>query len=84
MKTAKGEQRLSVPDKKAVMNTKNNRVLGVVSMGYRLVSNSQALEWAYQCCQAVFPETKPIEWEFKACDAPATGGQCYVLPPGLP
>jgi hypothetical protein len=60
------------------VNTINNRVLGVVSKGYRLVSNSQALEWAYQCCQTVFPETKRIEWEVKACDAPATGGHCFI------
>ena len=31
--TKSGERRLSVPDKKAIVNTKNNRVLGIVSRG---------------------------------------------------
>ena len=73
VRTESGERRLSVPDKKAIVNTKTSRVLGVVSRGYRLVTNHQALDWAYQCCQAVFPETKPGEWEVKASDAPGTG-----------
>lgn len=73
-----GERRLPVPDKKAIVNTKNNRVLGVVSRGYRLVTNHQALDWAYQCCQTVFPETKPGEWKVKASDAPGTGGHCFI------
>ncbi len=33
VRTKSGEQRLSVPDKKAIVNTKTNRVLGVVSRG---------------------------------------------------
>lgn len=73
-----GERRLSVPDKRAIVNTKTNRVLGVVSRGYRLVTNHQALDWAYQCCQTVFPETKPGEWEVKSSDAPGTGGHCFI------
>lgn len=78
VRTESEERRLSVPDKKAIVNTKNNRVLGVVSRGYRLVTNHQALKWAYQCCQTVFPETKPGEWEVKASDAPGTGGHCFI------
>jgi len=76
--TESGERRLSVPDKKAIVNKKTNRVLGVVSRGYRLVTNREALDWAYQCCQTTFPETKPGEWEVKATDAPGTGGHCFV------
>jgi hypothetical protein len=76
--TKSGERRLSVPDKKAIVNIKTDRVLGVVSRGYRLVTNQQALEWAYQCCQTVFPETKSSEWEVKASDAPGTGGHCFI------
>jgi hypothetical protein len=73
-----GERRQSVPDKKAIVNTNTNRVLGIVSRGYRLVTNHQALDWAYQCCQTVFPETKPGEWEVKSSDAPGTGGHCFI------
>ena len=78
VRTKSGERRLSVPGKKAIVNTKTNRVLGVVSRGYRLVTNHQALDWAYQCCRTVFPETKPGEWEVKASDAPGTGGHCFI------
>lgn len=76
--TNSGERRLPVPGKKAIVNTKTNRVLGVVSRGYRLVTNQQALEWAYQCCKIAFPETKPGEWEVKASDGPGTGGHCFI------
>jgi hypothetical protein len=43
MKTASGEQRLPVPDKKAIVNCDSGRVLGVVSRGYRLVSIEERL-----------------------------------------
>jgi hypothetical protein len=76
--TERGERRIAVPEKKAIVHKKTNRVLGVVSRGYRLVTNEQALEWAYQCCQVAFPETKPSEWEVKATDAPGTGGHCFI------
>lgn len=76
--TKSGERRLSVPDKKAIVKKNTNRVLGVVSRGYRLVTNREALDWAYQCCQTSFPETKPGEWEVKATDAPSTGGHCFI------
>jgi len=66
VKMKSGERRLPVSDKKAILNSKTNRVLGVVSRGYRLVKNTEALEWAYQCCTMVFPNTKPVEWEVKA------------------
>ncbi len=78
IRTESGERRLSVPDKKAIVNAKTSRVLGVVSRGYRLVTNQQALEWANQCCQTLFPETKPGEWEVNASDAPGTGGHCFI------
>ena len=78
VKTESGEHRLSVPAKKAIINSKSNRVLGVVSSGYRLVTNQQVLDWAYQCCRTVFPETKPQEWKVGATDAPETGGHCFI------
>lgn len=77
-RTKSGERLLPVPDKKGIVNVKSNRVLGVVSRGYRLVTNRQALDWAYQCCRTVFPETKPSEWGVQASDAPATCGHCFI------
>jgi hypothetical protein len=73
-----GRRPLRVPDKKAIVNEKTHRVVGVVGSDYRLVSNLQALEWAHECCVTVFPETKPNEWEVTATDAPSTGGHCFI------
>ncbi|MDZ4797622.1 MAG: DUF932 domain-containing protein [Bryobacteraceae bacterium] len=72
------ERRLSVPEKKAIVNRTTRRVLGIVSRGYRLVSNREALDMAQQCCRTVFPETKPGEWEARAADAPSTAGYCHI------
>ena len=73
-----GERRLPVPEKKAIVNRANEHVLGIVSRDYRLVSNREALDLAYQCCGKVFPETKTGEWEVKATDAPKTAGYCHI------
>lgn len=73
-----GDRYLPVNDKKALVNVRNNRVLGVVSRGYRLVTNRMALDWASQCCCLAFPETKLGEWEVIASDAPATGSYCHI------
>ena len=73
-----GERCLAVPQKKAIVNRKNRRVLGIVSRDYRLVSNAEALDMAQLCCRMVFPETKPGEWEAKAVDAPSTAGYCQI------
>lgn len=42
-----GERMLPVPGKKAIVNQRNRRVLGIVSSGYRLVTNREALDMAY-------------------------------------
>jgi hypothetical protein len=73
-----GERRLPVPDKKALVNSKTSRVLGVVSRDYQLVTNEQALEWARECYKTVFPKTQPAEWDVSATDAPSTGGHCRI------
>lgn len=76
--SASGERRLPVPHKKAIVNKRTNRVLGVVGREYRLVTNREALDWALQCCRTVFPETKTTEWDVQATDAPGTGGHCFI------
>ncbi len=73
-----GERRLTVPDKKALVNHDTGRVLGVVSRGYRLVSNREALDWAYLCCRTAFPDTQPVECRVEVADAPATSGHCHI------
>ncbi len=78
IKGPSGERRVAVPDKKAIVNCKTDRVLGIVSRDYRLVTNREALNWAHECCRTVFPETQPSEWKVKAADAPGTGGHCFI------
>ena len=74
----KEERRVPVPGKKAIVNVSSGVVLGVVSRTYRLVSNREALDWAFQCCRTVFPETQPCEWMVDATDAPSTGSYCAI------
>jgi hypothetical protein len=73
-----GERLLAVPDKKAIVNLANDRVLGIVGRDYRLVTNRQAIDWGHECCRVAFPETLSGEWEDKITDAPTTGGHCFV------
>jgi hypothetical protein len=72
------ERRLPVHGRKAIVNATSQRVLGIVSRNYRLVTNRQALDWAWLCCRTAFPETSLAEWEVKAADAPSTGGHCSL------
>jgi hypothetical protein len=69
---------LAVPNKKAIVNTWTDSVLGVVSRNYRTVKNSQAIEWAVKCSCTVFPETKPSEWDVSWTEGPGTGGHCFI------
>jgi hypothetical protein len=56
----------------------HERVVGAVGDGYRLVTNEQALEWACQCGQAVFPGTSPDDWSVLSVDGPSTGSYCRI------
>jgi len=78
IKNPGGERLLPVLDKKAIVNATIGRVLGIVSRGYRLVTNREALSMAYQCCRTAFPATKDSEWSVSATDAPSTGGHCCI------
>ena len=71
-------QFLGVPEKKAIVDRPNRRVLGIVGRDYRLVTNREALEMAFQCAGEAFPETGRGEWEVKAVDAPFSRGYCYM------
>jgi hypothetical protein len=72
------ERHLPAPGKKAIVNVASQRVLGIVSRAYQLVTNRQALDWAHECCRTVFPDTSHAEWEVSATDAPSTGGYCRI------
>lgn len=69
---------LPVENNLAVVDTRSHRVLSVVSSNYRLISHSQALDWAYKCARAAFPNTSPSEWGVALVDAPASGSTCFL------
>lgn len=73
-----GTREVPVSDCRAVVNTRSGRVLGVVGRGYRLVTHAQALDMAFDCARAAFPETCPSDWQVAEVDAPATGS-CYFI-----
>ena len=73
-----GNGSVPIPSKRAIINTKKQQVVGVISEGYRLFDNEEALDAAFDCCHSVFPETKSTEWKVSAVDAPSTGGHCHI------
>lgn len=73
-----GERRLPAPHKKAIVDTASHRVLGIVSRDYLLVTNREALEWAYECCRHVFPDTQRAEWDVSQTDGRSTAGYCRI------
>jgi len=73
-----GNRWLAAPNKKAIVNLASRRVLGVVSRDYQLVTNREALDWAYECCRHVFPNTNSAKWDVSATDGPSTGGHCRI------
>ncbi len=72
-----GRPAVAVRGKKALVDPYSRRVLGLVASGYRLVTNQEALDLAFQCCSAVFPTTSSTEWHVDVVDAPATAGVCH-------
>jgi hypothetical protein len=63
---------------KAIVDTRSNRVVGIVGAGYRLVTNQEAVDWACKCGQAVFPRTTAADWVPHSADGPASGGYCRI------
>ena len=78
IQTKAGQKYLRVPNRKAIVNEINGRILGVVSKEYRVVTNSEALDLAYECCRMVFPEHKAGEWRVSTVDAPYSAGHCFI------
>ena len=75
---ASGKERLvRVTEKKAIVNRSNSHVLGIVGRDYRLVTNREALDMAFKCASAVFPDTKASEWVVETVDAPSTAWCCF-------
>lgn len=60
-----------IAGKKAIVNKRDNSVVGVVGSGYRLVTNCEAIDAARTCCALAFPESGSV-------DAPESGSYCHV------
>ena len=72
------KKELEIPNRKAVLNCRTNAVLGVVSKGYRLVTNQEACDYARLCARAVFEDTTEDEWDVSAVDAPESAIYCHM------
>ena len=57
----------------AIVNKRDNSVVGVVGSGYRLVTNAGAIDAARTCCALAFPESGSGEWSVGSVDAPEAG-----------
>lgn len=78
VETAAGTRLIRAKTVRAVVDAEDDRVLGVVGDGYRLVTNEQALDWARRCGQAVFPRTSPSDWSVFSVDGPSSGSFCRI------
>lgn len=67
-----------IAGKNAIVNKRDNSVVGVVGSGYRLVTNCEAIEAARTCCALAFPETGSGEWSIGSVDAPESGSHCHI------
>ena len=69
--------RQRIPGKKAIVNCTNDQVLSVVSNGYQVVTNRDALDYGIRCCEAAFPDIPRSAWDVSSADAPISGGHCH-------
>ncbi len=70
--------RIRIPGQRAIVDSRDGHVFSVVSENYQLVTNRDALNYAYQCCEAAFPDIPSGAWRVSAADAPSTGSHCYI------
>lgn len=67
-----------VPGQKAIVDCTNDRVISVVSSEYQLVTNREALDYAHECCKALFPEVPATSWRVRQAHAPKSRGHCHM------
>lgn len=72
--TAKGDRK--VDHSRAVVDARSGRVLSVVGRDYRLITHEQALELAFECVAAAFPQTRRADWHVGAAQATSSGAAC--------
>ncbi len=67
-----------IPGKKAIVNCTNDKVISVVSDDYQVVTNRDALDYGFRCCESAFPDVPQSAWEVTAADAPLSSGHCHI------
>ena len=70
--------RQRIPGKKAIVNCTNDKVISVVSDEYQVVTNRDALDYGFRCCEAAFPDIPRSAWDVTSADAPLSGGHCHL------
>ena len=70
--------RRRIPGKKAIVNCTNDKVISVVSNEYQVVTNRDALDYGFRCCEAAFPDLPRSSWDVTSADAPGSGGHCHL------
>lgn len=61
-----------LPRRKALVAADTGEVIGVVSEGYQIFTNDQAVALCHKFCLEAFPDTKAAEWQFVDGHGPAT------------
>ena len=70
--------RRRIPGKKAIVNCTNDQVISVVGDDYQVVTNRDALDHGFRCCEAAFPDIPRSAWDVTSADAPLSGGHCHL------
>lgn len=69
---------VEAPWRKAIVDMRSRRVVGMVGRNYRVVTNLEAIAWGFHACMTAFPETDITEWNLGHVNGPASGSWCSV------
>lgn len=78
VKTGETIRNITVPGKKALIHKGTDKILGVVSRNYRVVTNQEAVNIAMEVCGKAFPGITAAEWEPKRAAAPRTLSYAFI------
>ncbi len=78
VKTRETIRNITVPGKKALIHEGTDKILGVVSRNYRVVTNREAVNIAMEVCAKAFPGITAAEWEPKRASAPITLSYAFI------
>lgn len=78
VKNPKTNTDIKISTSLAVVNTKSNEILGIVSKEYQLITNEEALKLGKQCCMEIFGLNSENDMEIFNVYAPSTNSYCHV------